>query len=234
MRLLAAIIICLIIPAAALASLTSQLYTGDAITVPPGKVQLQSYFNSSFGGVQRVAGGNFTFGATESLDAKLGYGYLWNNVGPDVRLGPNLGVKWRFVGDGLRQPSVAVSSLYAINEGVGGRSHKNDFGSLLIVQYPLMPVILLANLGHVWVGDDEASDLRYISFAAGRIFSKHKLAALEYSQLTRVDFGRSTQQLTAAFVYAPKESLSYTAQLGYLWPSQNTNYNLTLGISLYL
>jgi hypothetical protein len=221
-------------PAAALASLTSQLYTGDAITVPPGKVQLQSYYNSSFGGPTRVAGGSLTFGTTKSLDTKLSFGYLWNNVGQDVRLGPNIGVKWRFVGDGIHQPSVAVSPLYAINEGVGGRSHKNDFGSLLIVQYPVMPVIFLANLGHVWVGDDEASDLRYISFAAGRIFSKHKLAALEYSQLTRIDFGRSAQQLTAAFAYAPKDTLSFTAQLGYLWPSQNADYNLTLGVSLYL
>jgi hypothetical protein len=220
----------------AFASLTSQLYTGDAVTVPAGKVQLQSYYNSSFGGAQRVAGGNFTFGATKSIDAKLGYGYLWNNVGPDVRLGPNLGVKWRFVGDGLREPSVAISSLYAINEGVGGKSHKNDFGSLLIVQYPVMPVIFLANLGHVWVGDDNASDLRYISFAAGRIFSKHKLGALQYSELTRLDrpSSRNTNQLTAAFVYAPKDSLSYTAQLGYLWPNQSSKFNLTLGVSLYL
>lgn len=236
MRFLAAIIFCLILPTMASASLTSQLYTGDAVTVPQGKVQIQSYFNSSFGGAQRVAGGSLTFGATKSLDAKLGYGYLWNNVGQDVRLGPNIGVKWRFVGDGLRRPSVAISSLYAINEGVGGKSHKNDFGSLLIVQYPVMPMVYLANFGHVWAGDSDASDLRYISFAAARIFSKQKLAALEYSQLSRLGkpYGRHTNQLTAAFAYSSNETLTYTGQLGYLWSSQNNNFNLTLGISLFL
>ncbi|MCE5324132.1 hypothetical protein LLG46_12575 [bacterium] len=236
MRLLLGIIFCLILPTTASASLTSQLYTGDAFTVSPGKVQLRSYYNSSFGGPQRVVGGSFTFGATKSVDAKLSYGYLWNNAGQDVRIGPNIGVKWRFIGDGVRKPSAAVSTLYAINEGIGGESHKNDFGSLLIVQYPVAPMVYLANFGHVWVGDEDAFDLRYVSFAAGRFFSGRRLGALEYSQLSRLGrpYGRHTNQVTAAFAYSSNESLTYTGQLGYLWSGLNSNYNLTLGISLYL
>ncbi|MCE5314712.1 MAG: hypothetical protein ABFD49_03035 [Armatimonadota bacterium] len=222
----------------AAASPTSQLYTGDAVTVPPGITQFQCYYDAAFGGSQRVAGGSLTFGATNRLDAKLGYGYLWNNVGPDVRLGPNIGVKWRVVGDGAKEPSLAFSSLFAINDGVGGKPHKNDFGELMIVQYPTKPAILLLNYGRVWVGDTHASDIGYFAFAAARFIKPHTLlAALEYSALRRVmntRQERSIEQIAAALVYAPDKSHSYTLQLADLLIEDSSTMHLSLGISLNL
>ena len=230
------LIIFILLPLHVHAALTNDLYTGDATTVGAGKYQLKSYFDSSFGGAQRIAGGSLTYGPTQNVDARLGFGYLWNDIGQNVRLGPNIGVKWRFIGDGLRKPSVAISSLFAINEGVGGKSHKNDWGGLFIVQYPIKPVILLANLGHVLVGDDNASDLRYVSFAAAHFLSKRSLTALEYSQLSRLTGPASgyKSQIAAAYVYAPNQSINYSAQIGYLWPDSDTKFHMTLGISLYL
>jgi hypothetical protein len=229
-------VVFILFPLRAYAALTNDLYTGDTTTVGAGKYQLKSYFDLSFTGSQRIAGGSLTYGPTQNVDTRLGYGYLWNDVGQNARLGPNIGVKWRFIGDGLRKPSAAISSLFAINEGVGGKPHKNDWGALFIVQYPIKPVILLANFGHVLVGDDNASDLRYVSFAAAHFLSKRSLTALEYSQLSRLTGPTSgyRSQIAAAYVYAPNQSINYSAQLGYLWPESDTKLHLTLGISVYL
>jgi len=230
------LVVFILFPLRAYAALTNDLYTGDTTTVGAGKYQLKSYFDLSFTGSQRIAGGSLTYGPTQNVDTRLGYGYLWNDVGQNARLGPNIGVKWRFIGDGLRKPSAAISSLFAINEGVGGKPHKNDWGALFIVQYPIKPVILLANFGHVLVGDDNASDLRYVSFAAAHFLSKRSLTALEYSQLSRLTGPTSgyRSQIAAAYVYAPNQSINYSAQLGYLWPESDTKLHLTLGISVYL
>ncbi|MHB9038107.1 MAG: hypothetical protein ACYC64_15730 [Armatimonadota bacterium] len=237
MRVLFIILFSLPICMQALASPTSQLYTGDAWTVPPGVVQFQSYYDTTFGGAQRVAGGSLTVGATKRLDAKLGYGHLWNNVGPDVRLGPNIGVKWRVLGDGAKKPSLAFSSLYAINNGVGGKPHKNDYGGLVIVQYPTKPAIFLVNLGRVLVGDEQVSDLGYFAFAAARFVRSRTLVALEYAALRRVDETpqeRSIEQIAAAIVYAPSQRLNYTLQLADLLIEGDPVMHLSLGISMYL
>lgn len=237
MRPLLTIILGLAVCTRAFAGATSQLYTGDAVTVPPGQVMVQSYYDSTFGGPQRAAGGSLTFGATPRLDAKLGYGHLWNNIGPDVRLGPNFGMKWRFVGDGTRKLSVALSSLWAINSGIDNNSHKNDWGGLLIVQYPIKPSIFLANIGRVWIGDNDSPDLRYFALAAARFLSQRMPVAVEYSNLEQLSSSpraRSIEQIVGAVIYVPNQKLSYSAQLAYQPLSHESHFHLTLGISAYL
>lgn len=235
MRSLFAAIFLLLISAQHIWGSTSQLYTGDAVTVLPGKIQLQSYYDTTFGGPQRIAGASSTFGMTKQSDVRLGYGYLWNDVGPDVRLGPNVGVKWRVLGDGNRKPSLALSALYAIGNGAVNKPHNNDYGGLLIIQYPTKPAIMLINYGHAWIGGD-APDLRYFGFAAARYTSHRTLIALEYTNIKRInnpDQFRAAKQITAAVVYTASHLLSYSAQYSILPPSHSANH-LTLGININL
>lgn len=236
MKLLFTAIFCLIFPQFIWAA-SDLLYTGNAVTVTPGQTQLISYFDSSFGGPQRVAGGSLTHGIAKRSDVKLGYGYLWNNIGADVRLGPNFGLKWRFIGDAKLKPSVAVSSLVSINEGVGGKSHKNDYGSLVIVQYPTKPIIYLLNLGRVWIGDNNKPDMFYLGFAAARYLHPHTLIALEYNMFERIhpinNIPKIDDQVAVGLVYSTSHNLNYGIQYGYLPHGKNIHMHMTFGISTY-
>lgn len=237
MKSLFTILLCLAISEPAFALATNLLYTGDAITVPPGRVQFQASYDSTFGGPQRAGGFAFTFGATKRLDVRLANGRLWNDVGPDVKLGPNIAVKWRVIGDGPRNPAIAFSTLYAINNGIDGKPHKNDVGELLIVQYPTRPAIFLLNLGHAWVGDTGAPDVNYLGLAAARKVSPRTLVALEYTKLDRI--GGTVQrpdieQISAGLVYKTSHNWAYSAQFSYLPLSSNTRYHLAFGVSTYL
>lgn len=236
MRFLFTVFFCLATCSQAVALARDQLYTGDASTVPLGKTQAQAYYDSTFSGPQRVAGGSLTFGAAERMDVRVGYGYLWNNLGPDFKLGPNVGLKWRPIGDGKREPSIAFSCVGAFNSGQGGRSHKNDYGALAIAQYWTKPVIFLLNYGHVWVGDTNSPDLRYLGFALARFLNKHALAALQYTALESENSPRphAPDQIVAGFVYFASKGLSYSAQLAYLPFGRTVHVHLTLGISAYL
>lgn len=212
----------------------NQLYTGDAFTVPPGRFQFQLFYNSTFGGAYRVSGTALTYGATSNVDVRLNNGHLWNNEGPDVKLGPNVGFKWRFVGNGLTTPSVAVSALYAINTGVSSQPHKNDWGALLIGQYPAGYFTLLGNFGRVFVGDP-TPDLYYYGFALVRVASPRTLYAVEYSDLRRVGNtanGAATQVALGA-VLGPRRQLSYSIQFAYLPNGQTVHYHMTVGVSKY-
>lgn len=237
MKALFTILLCLAIRGPVFALATNLLYTGDALTVAPGHVQAQASYDSTFGGPQRAAGAALTFGTAKRVDARLGYGYLWNDVGPDVKLGPNIGVKWRVIGDGRREPSVAFSTLCAINNGIGGKTHKSDFGEMLIVQYPTKPVIFLLNIGHAWIGDNGAPDVGYFGLAAVRKVSPRALAALEYTKLDRLGGSipqPDIEQISAGLVYMPTHAWAYGLQLSYLPLSPNTRFHLTLGVSANL
>jgi len=234
LKYLFSIFLCLVICAGALAG-TSQLYTGDAVTVAPGHAMFQSYYDASFGGPQRIAGSSLTFGATRKMDVRIGYGYLWSDIGPDVTLGPNIGMKWRFLGDGKRKPSMALSSLYSIDNKVGGKARKNDYGGLLILQYPTRPAIFLVNYGRVWIGESGSPDLRYFAFAAARYLNPDMLVALEYSDLERIGQSAksgSGEQVAAGAVFSPGREWSYSAQLAYLPLGRNIHWHMTLGVSL--
>jgi len=74
------------------------------------------------------------------MDAKAAYSYLWNSNGPNAQFGPNVGVKWRFAGDGWTNPSLAVSAQYAISQGGATRNHKGDWGFAIIGLYPTRQV----------------------------------------------------------------------------------------------
>jgi len=157
-----------------------------------------------------------TFGASKRRDVRLANEHLWNDVGPDVKLGPNIAVKWLVIGDGPRKPSVASSTLYAINNGIDNKPHKNDVGELLIIQYPTRRAIFLLNLGHAWVGDSGAPDVGYFGLAAVRKVSPRTLAALEYTKLDSI--GGSVQrpdieQISAGLVYTTSHNWAYSAQL---------------------
>lgn len=207
-----------------------QLYTGTALTVPPGQVQFQLFGSTSFGKSSKVAGTSFTFGATRNFDAKIAYGYLWNYRGPNAELGPNVGVKWRFMGDGKLKPSMSLSLAYASNEsGLGDR--RSDVGSLLIVQSPVGPLVFLGNFGHVWTGDN-APDVRYLALALAKIISPKVLTAAQYIQLDPIGTGKSREAYVAAVVLKPTPKTGYSLQLGYL-PEQASHWNATLGGSWY-
>lgn len=215
---------------------TSQLYTGDAFTVPPGKTLLQIYYDSTFGGPQRLNGASMYFGTGWNTNIKLAYAYLWNNIGPDARLGPQIGYKWRFIGDGARKPSMAFSCLYAINNGTIKQAHGNDFGSLLIFQYPVKNYIYLANAGRVWVGDKALPDLEYFSFAAGKFTNPRTLVALEYSRLARMSANwpqPPADQLALGLVYNPDIGPGYSVQFAYLPNNPRISFHMTFQISNY-
>lgn len=124
------------LPVSAFALGSNQLYTGDPLTVAPGRTQFQLFTDHTRPASARLGGVAFRRGLTSNTEVKLAYSYLWNFGGPDVQLGPNVGFKWRFAGDGRKEPSLAVSTLYVFNHSVGGRSRRNDCAATLIGSYP--------------------------------------------------------------------------------------------------
>ena len=231
MRAVFCVVLILCVRGSALGLGSNLLYTGDATTVPQGQTQLLLMTDGSHPSRNRLAGINLRPGLTSNFDLKIAYSYLWNLAGPDAQLGPNVGFKWRFAGDGRKEPSMAVSSLYVINNDVGGRSHKNDWGATLIGSYPTRFAEVLLNYGHVWVGDN-VPDMRYIGAALVRPVSKHTIVALEYSSLGRVNNGGPRAlgaQYAAGLVYVQPKSWSFGLQIGYLPDGQNFQWHTTLG-----
>lgn len=235
MKTLACIFILICLPASAYALASNQLYTGDPSTVPPGKTQLQLYTDSTYPGRSRIGGVIFTRGITDNIDARFAYSYLWNFNGPNTQIGPNLGLKWRFLGDGYAKPSLAISTLAVLNQNIGGQSRKSDYASTLLASYPLKNVELLFNFGHVWIGDN-FPDLRYLGLAAVGRISKYTLTALEYSSLERVDRGGPPvlgNQIAAGIVYGKPNRWIYSFQVGYLPEGVRVKWHTTLGVSTY-
>jgi hypothetical protein len=213
----------------------NQLYTGDPSTVAPGKTQFQLYTDTSRAAQTRVGGVAFRHGLTRNTELKLAYSYLWNAAGPNVQLGPNIGLKWRFIGDGRKKPSMAISGLYVINHDIAGRSRKNDTGATLIGSYPTRYAELLGNYGHVWVGE-KAPDLRYLSLAAVRPVAKTTVVALEYSSVARIGAGGPRplgRQWAAGLVYGSGSGWSYGLQVGYLLDNPRSKWHTTLGVATY-
>lgn len=213
----------------------NQLYTGDPSTVAPGETQVQLFTDTSRPKQTRLGGVAFRHGLTSNTDLKFAYSYLWNLDGPNVQLGPNVGVKWRFAGDGRKKPSLAVSTLYVINQSVGGRPRKDDYAATLIGSYPTRHVEFLANFGRVWVGDN-VPDLRFVSVAAVRPVAKRTITALEYSSLTRIGTGGGRplgRQVAAGLVYMSGSGWSYGFQAGYLLDNPNFKWHTTLGVATY-
>lgn len=213
----------------------NQLYTGDPSTVAPGKTQLQLYTDSSRPERTRLGGIALRRGLTGNADLRVAYSYLWNFSGPNVQLGPNLGLKWRFAGDGRKKPSLAISALCVFNQSVGGQSRKSDYAATLIGSYPTRHAELLANYGRVWVADNIA-DLRFVSLAAVRPVAKRTIVALEYSSLTRIGargpapLGR---QVAAGVVYSGGSGWSYGFQAGYLLDLPDVKWHTTVGVATY-
>lgn len=217
------------------ASAGNQLYTGDAFTVPPGKAQFQLFQDTTPNRTYRLAGSALTIGLTYNLDFRAAYSYLWNNIGPDAKIGPNFGFKWRFIGDGRRKPSMAVSALHSSNTTIGAGPRNTNFGALLIGSYPSRHFTFLGNLGRVWTGEDNP-DLYYLSFALVRNTSKYTLMAVEYSDLRRTDRSGEqsvNSQYALGVVYSPDKKWSYSLQVGYLPENPRFSYRTTLGISVY-
>lgn len=225
----------MLIPLNALAIGENQLYTGDAATVPPGKTQFQIYTDHTFGVETRLAGTAFRFGTSNNTEVKLAYSYLWIYEGPSTQVGPNVGFKWRLVGDGLRKPSMAVSGLYAMNQGLGAEPRRNDWGALLIGSYPAKGFGVLANLGRVWVGSERIPDFLYMSYALVRPMSRTTLLALEYSQINTLGGGRldsTVQQVAIGTVYKSRSGWSYGLQVARLLPGKNVTWHTTVGAAV--
>lgn len=231
--LTAGLLLALRVPAVGLGQ--DQLYTGDAATVEPGHTQFQLYYNTTYKAGAKLGGTSFTFGATGNSDVKLSYGYLWNYRGADVQLGPSLGAKWRFAGNGQTNPSASISCLYALNEGRSGRTRTNDLGGMLIVQYPTRCVTFLGNLGRVWVGD-QGPDARYLALAAGKFVTPHVLLAAQYIELGDLGGGPASRELKSyvgAIVYRASRGSGYSLQIGYSPGVQRAHWNTTIGFSEY-
>ena len=227
-----ALVCCAICPAA-LGLGQDQLYTGDASTVPPGQVQFQMYYTTTFSSSARLTASALTFGTTGNSDVRLTYGFLWNDRGPDAQVGPNVGLKWRFLGDGRRKPSMSVSGLWASNSVTPGRPHKDNIGALLIVEYPTPYVVFLGNFGRVWVGGN-ASDLRYTALALGRFVSKRLLTAIQYINIAPIGSpGGGVSQDALGFVYFASNRVGYSLQIGYLPGSRGPHWSTTMGFSRY-
>lgn len=214
-----------------------QLYTGDAGTTAPGNVKFQLFYNTLFDAGIEVTGGSLTFGLRENVDARAGYGYLWNDQGPSTQIGPNIGVKWRFVGTGKMGTSFAASGLYANNTSVVTGERKDDIGALLIGEYVTREVVLLANLGRVWAGGPD-SDLQYTAFAVAKPTTEQVLLALEYLQISPIGESRTARQrgqYVAGIVYTADERTKYSLQVGYLPGAiQDSHWAATLGYSRLL
>ncbi len=228
--------VCLLVlaPVSAFALGSNQLYTGDAYTIPPGKTQALGFVDSTWPARTRRTGIQLRPGITGNVDAKIAYSYLWNFSGPNSQLGPNIGFKWRFAGNGLTNPSMAVSALYAVNTSIGERPHKNDIGAVLIGTYPARHGALLANFGHVWVGDN-VPDLGFLSFAAVRRVAKQTLVALEYGSVRRLGGGgphAAGDQVAAAVVYGDRLGWTYSAEIGYLPDAEHVRWHATLAVGV--
>lgn len=216
------------------AAADNQLYTGDASTVPPHKMQYQLVQDSTPSRHYRFAGTSLTYGASTNSEVRLAIGHLWSNFSPDARVGPNAGAKWRFIGDGRREPSMAVSALVSQTDISGGGPFKPDYGALLIGSYPSRYVTFLGNFGRVWVGESRP-DLYYLSFAATRRANIRTLVALQYSNLRRigsVPAKNADTQYTAGIVYSPDRRVSYSLQVGYLPLNPRFHFRTTLSFSL--
>lgn len=212
-----------------------QLYTGDARTVRPGGLQLQAAYRGAFGEGARVGGASLTVGATPSMDVKLSYGYLWSYSGTNYRIGPSIGAKWRFVGDGQTEPSVALSGLCASRQRSGDPPSKADFGALLIFQQPTPVGTVLVNVGRVFVGEN-VPDLRYLAAALARRVTPHVLVAAQYIDVDQFGQGvpgREFSMWVGAVVYHPNKSTGYSMQIGYTPEAVQAHWNATLGIGLY-
>jgi hypothetical protein len=213
---------------------SDQLYTGDAWTVPPGKTQALVFTDATWPARTRLGGIQLRPGVTGNVDAKIAYSYLWNFNGPNAQFGPNVGLKWRFAGNGLTDPSLAVSTLYAINTRVGSAPHKNDIGATLIGSCPVRNGEVLADFGHVWAGDN-VPDLRFVSFAFAQRTATRTLVALEYSSIQRLGGGKPSgpgHQVAAAVVYGDRMGWTYSAELGYLPDAQHVRWHATFGIGV--
>jgi hypothetical protein len=211
-----------------------QLYTGDASTTAAGHVRFQFFYNTIFDAGIKVSGTSFTFGLRDNLDARVGYGYLWNDRGPSTQIGPSMGAKWRFVGTGKAGTSFAVSGLYASNESAATGEQKDDLGALLMGEYASKEIIILANLGRVWAGGSD-SDLQYSAFAVAKPTSERVLLAAEYLQIRPIGAAisaRGRSQYVAGIVYSADARTKYSLQIGYLpQPIQNSRWAATLGFS---
>lgn len=235
MRAIACVLLLIWVPASALGLGENQLYVGDPSTVKPGLTQLQLYTDATYPARARLGGMSLRRGLTTNTDLKLAYSYLWNFSGPDASLGPNIGLKWRFAGDGRMKPSLAVSALCVLNQESGGRAHKSDYGASLIGSCPTPVGVVLANYGHVWVGDN-IPDLRYVGLALVRPVAKRTLVALEYSDFERVrNSGPNPpkRQIAAGMIYKGGSGWNYGLQVGYLPEGVKVKWHTTLGVATY-
>jgi hypothetical protein len=228
-------LVCMIIsaPTSVSALGSNQLYTGDPSTIPPGKTQLLAFTDTTHPARARLGGFALRPGLSSNADAKIAYSYLWNLSGPDAQIGPNVGLKWRFAGNGTSDPSLAVSVLYVINQNMGGRNHKNDHGATLIGLYPNRFAHVLANFGRVWVGD-KVPDLQYVGLALARPVSRRALAAVEYSSVKRLGPGGAPalgHQVAVGLVYRADHSQTYSAEVGHLPDGNRVKWHMTLGVS---
>lgn len=228
--------VCLLalIPVSAFAIGNNQLYTGDAFTIPPGKTQALIFTDTTRPARTRLGGIQLRPGVTGNVDAKIAYSYLWNYSGPNAQFGPNVGLKWRFAGSGLTNPSMAISALYAVNTRIGHKPQKNDVGATLIGTYPIGRGEALGNFGHVWTGNS-VPDLRFVSFAFAQRIAKRTLVALEYSNVERLGSGKPPgpgRQIAAAIVCGERMGWSYSAEIGYLPDAQHIRWHATFGIGV--
>jgi len=220
----------------ALATGEDQLYTGTAITTPPGHFQVNTYYMTTYESGFTASGQNAEFGLTKNADARIGYGYLWSRRTPGLRLGPSLGAKWRFEGNGRTNASTAVSALCAFNQSPRSNSNTPDVGLLLIVQRPTRQATLLLNIGNAWTGE-KSPNVRYLAVAAARKTSNYALAALEYVDIDtwgNGDLPGGKGTLIAGFVYTTTRRPLNTLSLQTGRTIRNgSGWNTTLGVSLY-
>lgn len=210
-----------------------QLYTGVPATIPAGRFQYQFAYDTDFGRQSRIGYTSLTGGLSSNFEVRAAYGHLWNLTGPDLRLGPTLGAKWRFAGDGWLRPSAAISTLYAFRDDVGGRPRGDDVGAALLISAPVDGTVVLGNLGRVWVGED-ASDLVYLAFALARPIASRLLAAVQYNDFDRIG-GRGVDpsaQVALGLVWRPREKWTYSLQPAYLLEGRRAKWHTTVGVSV--
>ena len=212
-----------------------QLYTGSARTTRPGGLQFQAVYRGTFGEGSRAAGGALYVGATPSIDVRFSYGYLWTYSGPNFRVGPSIGAKWRFIGNGRTNSSVALSAICSSGQRAGDPASKPDYGALLIFQQPTPAGIVLLNYGRVFVGEN-LPDLRYLAAALARPISPQVLVAAQYIDVEQFGVGvpgREFSMWVGAAVYHPNKSTVYSLQIGYVPGAVQAPWNATLGLGLY-
>lgn len=213
-----------------------QLYTGSAATIQSGKFQYQTYVNTTYAGGAFVSGNSLTYGASKRMDMRVAYGYLWNDYGPNVQIGPNVGAKWRFQGNGRTNTSMALSALYGISNASAGNPQRENLGILYIAQQPTKYATLLANAGYVWVSNNP-TNLRYLALAAAREVDPNLLLALQYVDIGVIGKGFSSQRKTQyvlGAVYHPTKALGCSLQLGYVPKGKRSNWTTTVGFAVIL